>query len=149
MVTTEFIEDLTALMAQQPPPPTQDQLVSETWEAVSTPPEQPTEKSSPKIDRSHPLACHSMTGRSEELAKRVQAQVPLIGKTALMGQATVYYAAPNTGKTLMVLKELVSSIKAGRVEAGNQRLFPVLARRAQSSLGRGMRRWLGVEGGAR
>lgn len=112
-VTIEFIEDLTALMAQQPSPSPNDQLVSESRIAAAEP-----ELPAKNIDRSHPLACHSMTGKSEELAKRVQAQVPIIGKTALMGQASVYYAAPNTGKTLLIMKELVSSIQAGRVEAG-------------------------------
>ena len=43
-------------------------------------------------------------------------QQSLLDGLALMGQATVLYAAPNTGKTLLVLWLLIQAIKEGRVD---------------------------------
>ena len=40
----------------------------------------------------------------------------VLDNIAILGQATVIYAKPNTGKTLIVMKMLIESIKAGRVK---------------------------------
>jgi hypothetical protein len=54
-------------------------------------------------------------GMSDEIEKNVVEAVPILGQIALMGQATIIYAAPNTGKTLITLGLLLESIKMGWV----------------------------------
>lgn len=46
----------------------------------------------------------------------------VLDNIAILGQATVIYAKPNTGKTLLVMKMLIESIKAGRVKGNAARL---------------------------
>lgn len=61
----------------------------------------------------HPLAAFSLRGRYEELARERRDSVRLLGQIALRGQATVIYAAPNTGKTLITLFLLRQAILTG------------------------------------
>lgn len=58
----------------------------------------------------------SITGKSAALSKVAQAQVLALGSYAVLGQATALYAAPNTGKTLIVLYDLGKSIAAGKLD---------------------------------
>jgi hypothetical protein len=67
----------------------------------------------------HPLGRHSLKGHLAEMKRDVAAQVHLLGQIVLMGQYSVIYAAPNTGKTLLVLFLLIDSIKAKRVRASD------------------------------
>ena len=45
--------------------------------------------------------------------------VPMLGDVALMGQSTVIYAKPNTGKTLITLQMIVQGIRERRFEPSN------------------------------
>jgi len=63
----------------------------------------------------HPLARFSLRGLHSELVKQAEETTPLLGQIALKGQATVIYAAPNTGKTLLTLHLLSDAIQRGRV----------------------------------
>ncbi|GAB6084056.1 hypothetical protein JCM30471_29700 [Desulfuromonas carbonis] len=65
---------------------------------------------------SHPLARFSLTGQSEELERKAAARIAILGEVAVLGQLTVLYASPNTGKTLLTLKLLTESIEAGRID---------------------------------
>lgn len=65
---------------------------------------------------SNPLDKYSLRGKSDELEKNVVDAVPLLGELALMGQATVLFAAPNTGKTMITISLLIDAIKYGRVD---------------------------------
>jgi len=65
---------------------------------------------------SNPLDQYSLRGMSDELEKNVVNAVPLLGELALMGQATVLFAAPNTGKTMITISLLIDAIKDGRVD---------------------------------
>lgn len=65
---------------------------------------------------SNPLDKFSLLGMSDELEKNVVNTVPLLGELALMGQATVLFAAPNTGKTMITISLLIDAIKEGRVD---------------------------------
>ena len=67
----------------------------------------------------NPLDKFSLRGMSDELEKSVVASVPLLGEVALLGQATVFFAAPNTGKTLIALSLIIDAIKEGRVDPTN------------------------------
>lgn len=67
----------------------------------------------------NPLARFSLQNRVDEIERVAVEQTPLLGRVAVMGQATVLYAAPNTGKTLLTLHLLMEAVTAGRVQAGN------------------------------
>lgn len=71
----------------------------------------------PKPKSDNPMARFSITGMSSTLSKLAQAQVQALGRYAMLGQATALYAAPNTGKTLIVLHDLGRSILAGKLNA--------------------------------
>jgi len=62
------------------------------------------------------LTAYSLTGRLKQLKREAREQVRLLDGLALMGQATVFFAAPNTGKTLLVLWLLIEAIKEGRID---------------------------------
>lgn len=63
----------------------------------------------------NPLDKFSLLGQSRELEKQVIASHPFLGELALFGQATVFYAAPNTGKTLVTFHLLIEAITNKRV----------------------------------
>lgn len=65
---------------------------------------------------SNPLDKFSLKGRSDEIEKSVVDSVPVLGELALMGQATVFFAAHNTGKTLITNSLLIEAIKDDRVD---------------------------------
>jgi hypothetical protein len=44
---------------------------------------------------------------------------PLLGDRCLSGQATVFYAAPNVGKTLVTLRLVSDAVANGRINPGN------------------------------
>jgi hypothetical protein len=56
------------------------------------------------------LSQFSLTGHSEDLAKEVQGETFFLDQIAVRGQATVFYAPPNAGKTLITLNRLTSAI---------------------------------------
>lgn len=59
---------------------------------------------------------YTINGQLEEIERRAIEQKPILGKLALMGQATMFYAAPNTGKTLITFALAIDGIKAGLIE---------------------------------
>lgn len=74
-----------------------------------TPPEAPAE------EERHVLSRFSLRGKSAELAAKAGDTVHVLRDLALSGQATVFYAPPNTGKTLVVLALLTEAIAQERV----------------------------------
>lgn len=67
----------------------------------------------PKLEERepNPLDKFSLKGWSQEIEKQTVEQVPILGQLALKGQSTVFYAAPNTGKTLITLSLIIEGIK--------------------------------------
>lgn len=51
-----------------------------------------------------------------ELERQAQEQVPVLGQIGLAGQATVLYARPNTGKTLITLHLVTQAILEKRID---------------------------------
>lgn len=47
------------------------------------------------------------------------AAVPVLGDLCLAGQSTIFYAAPNAGKTLIALKLLIEAVRQQRIAPGN------------------------------
>jgi hypothetical protein len=66
-----------------------------------------------------PLDRYSITFKTEELAQLAQSPEPLLGPVCLANQTTVFYAKPNTGKTLLLMKFLIDAVKQGRIEGGS------------------------------
>ncbi len=75
-------------------------------------------KASPQHDDEdhHPLQKFSLRGRSEAMAGALHDEVQVLPGLALRGQATMIYAAPNTGKTLLTLHLLNQGIDTGAVD---------------------------------
>ncbi len=73
----------------------------------------------PAATKTTVLSAYSLSGSLEALRKEMVEQKRLLDGIALMGQVTVLYAAPNTGKTLLVLSMLIEAIKEGRVDPAN------------------------------
>jgi hypothetical protein len=71
------------------------------------------------VEISHPLRSFSITGKHDQLVRTLQDQVYVMDGLALLGQYSLIYAAPNTGKTLITLKLLSQSIEDGRIDPGN------------------------------
>jgi len=62
------------------------------------------------------LSIFSLTGSSERMRRNMLDRVFILGQIALLGEITVLYAKPNTGKTLLVIGMIVASIKAGNIK---------------------------------
>ncbi len=65
------------------------------------------------------LLRYSLAGEGNRLAAEAQQQVPLLANTTLLGQTTVWYGAPNTGKTLLALSLLLKAINDQRIDPEN------------------------------
>lgn len=70
-------------------------------------------------DELYDLDLFALNGQSAELEKQLLDDKFILGRIAILGQATVIYAPPNTGKTLLMLALLRDGIISGEVEAGN------------------------------
>lgn len=64
----------------------------------------------------HPLARYSLRDRVDEIEPLVLQEKLVLGHLLVDGQSGVIYAAPNTGKTLIVLHLLVADIADGRLD---------------------------------
>ena len=69
-----------------------------------------------RIARVNPLDKHTLRGKLAELEKMSLALVYVLSDMAILGQATVFYAWPNTGKTLIILYMLIEAIMCGRID---------------------------------
>ncbi len=66
-----------------------------------------------------PLLKHSLQGQADALEKLAKASRPLLGHVCLSGQASVWYAPPNSGKTLIGLALIVRAIRENLIEPDN------------------------------
>lgn len=66
-----------------------------------------------------PLNRFSLRGKAEEFEKLAVKATPLLGDLCLAGQATVWFAPPNAGKTLIALKLLGDAIADGKITPDN------------------------------
>lgn len=64
----------------------------------------------------NPFKSYSTTHRVEEMKKDLKERVYVLGEIAILGQSTVIYAAPNTGKTLLTFWMLIEAIREGRID---------------------------------
>jgi hypothetical protein len=61
----------------------------------------------------------SLNGQSKEMKKQMLEDKYILGRIAIYGQYTVFYASPNVGKTLLVLWMLIKSIQSGGINASD------------------------------
>ena len=61
----------------------------------------------------------SLNGQSSSMKQQMLDDVFVLERTALLGQHTIYYAAPNAGKTLITLYQITVSINNGNFKAEN------------------------------
>lgn len=71
---------------------------------------------SSSLVRINPLDKFSLLGKSSDLEKIAINQHYILGDLAILGQAIVIYASPNTGKTLIVLYLIIEAIKLGSID---------------------------------
>jgi len=64
----------------------------------------------------NPLLKFSLLDKVDEIIKNSVEARPMLGPIALSGQVTALWAAPNTGKTLIVLKLVKEAISTGTVD---------------------------------
>lgn len=58
----------------------------------------------------------SMLGESSAMKHQLLEETYVLGKIALLGQSTIFYAKPNAGKTLITLYLLIKAIESGAIE---------------------------------
>ncbi|TFW12155.1 hypothetical protein EGY25_08890 [Brevundimonas intermedia] len=81
------------------------------------PPEEPDkEPPKPPAERLNPLVQHSLRGDAAKLHARAVDTIPLLGGIMFLGQATIIYAPPNAGKTLLVTRFIKDAIEEGRLD---------------------------------
>lgn len=66
-----------------------------------------------------PLGQFSLRGKADEFERKAVKAKPLLGDLCFAGQATVWFAPPNAGKTLIVLKLLNDAVAEGRIAPDN------------------------------
>lgn len=66
-----------------------------------------------------PLRKFSLLGKADYLEARAADTTPLLGDFIMQGQASMIYAEPNTGKTLITMALSLSAIEDGRINPGN------------------------------
>jgi len=79
--------------------------------SASSPSEQQEESYS-----ASPLAAYSLRGELPNLEGQLLEQKQILGKLVLLGQATVFYGAPNSGKTLVAIHLIIKSSKQGTLD---------------------------------
>jgi hypothetical protein len=57
-----------------------------------------------------------LNGDSDDMEKQMLADKYILGRVALLGQITYFYAPPNAGKTLLTMKLLIEGIEAGDID---------------------------------
>lgn len=110
---------------EQPMPDSEPDPASPSKETEPTPAAQPTTTETetaappakPKPEpRSHPLFRYSLLGSADELEANAADTKPLLGQFVMDGQATMIYAAPNTGKTLIIIHLVLKAISEGKID---------------------------------
>ena len=75
-------------------------------------------KAEPEILNS-PLTAFSLRGSAAEFERIATDTRPLLGDLCMAGQATLWYAPPNAGKTLITLKLVIDAVADGRINPAN------------------------------
>ncbi len=71
------------------------------------------------IPEAFDLGKFALNGSASEMESKMLDDKYILGRLAILGQSTVIYAPPNTGKTLLVLWLMIQSIKSGEIAPGD------------------------------
>ena len=82
--------------------------------------------------RPSPFQRFSLSGKEEQYRALAQNTVPLLGDVCLFGEATIWYAKHNVGKTLLMLYLLIEAVLKGRI--GGLKVFYINADDSSSGL---------------
>ena len=63
------------------------------------------------------LAKFSMNGQAATMEAQMLEDKFVLGRMAILGQSTIFYAKPNAGKTLLILWLLIQAIRKGEIRA--------------------------------
>jgi hypothetical protein len=74
-------------------------------------------------DASNPLAKYSLRDKLQSLMALAVTAFAVLGQLVLMGQFTIFFAAANTGKTLLMFFLLIEAIQLRRVDPANVYYF--------------------------
>lgn len=69
--------------------------------------------------KASPFRKYSLIGQAARFEELAQAATPLLGDVCLRGEATVFYAKHNTGKTLLFLHMVSEAVEQNRIAAGD------------------------------
>ncbi len=75
----------------------------------------PAKESMPANEDVFDLSQFALNGQSAQLEAKMLEDTFVLGRLAILGQATAFYAKPNSGKTLLVLWLLIRAIEAEEV----------------------------------
>ncbi|WP_158603085.1 AAA family ATPase [Pseudomonas sp. AOB-7] len=78
-------------------------------------PEPPPSLAKAANDEPFDLARFALNGQSAAMEARMLEDTFVLGRLAILGQATAFYAKPNSGKTLLTLWLLIRAIEAGQI----------------------------------
>lgn len=67
------------------------------------------------MSENNPLLAFSLAGEGGALIERAAKQEPLLGDLCFNGEISVWYAKPNTGKTLITLALITDAVNDGRI----------------------------------
>jgi AAA domain len=67
------------------------------------------------MSENNPLLAFSLAGEGGALTEKAIKQEPLLGDVCLKGESTVWYAKPNTGKTLIALALITDAVNDHRI----------------------------------
>lgn len=112
----DFIDAVFQLNGMPPPGQTVCDVVAPKIEVGESIVVHAGENASAPHEGENPLDRYSLMGMSGEIEKQAVEALPVLGQLALKGQATIFYAAPNTGKTLIALSLLIEAIARGQVD---------------------------------
>jgi hypothetical protein len=70
-----------------------------------------------KSNKTFSLDDFALNGESSDMQNKMLDDVFIVGRLAILGQATVFYASPNTGKTLLTMWLLIEAIGSGELKA--------------------------------
>jgi phage/plasmid primase-like uncharacterized protein len=76
-------------------------------------------KQDPVGPKKFSLQQFSLNGQSESMKKQMLEDKYVLGRMAILGQFVVFYAAPNIGKTLLVLWMIIRAIEEGQIKASD------------------------------
>lgn len=75
-----------------------------------------------QVEEAFSLDQFAINGQVAQMRQQMIDDKPAIGRWALMGQITILFMVYNGGKTLIVLKELINAVNAGRI-SGDQAYY--------------------------